>query len=223
MRLDINLASRPYEDARQFWLRWGTALVVVSILSLALIISTIGGWLNARRDRATIAEIHAKIAQRDQLRAQAEDFLNLPENRTIRDQAQIINGLIDRKAFSWTRVLEDMEKVMPAGVHLVSIHPELDEDGQLAVKMVVAGNSRGRAIELASRMEESRRFSQTHILDERIDRTQQNTGGAAATSVEFDMAAIYVPEPFVETHPAGEAPAPKRNVPAKPPTTGRKS
>ncbi len=27
MRLDINLASQPYEDARQFWLRWGTALV----------------------------------------------------------------------------------------------------------------------------------------------------------------------------------------------------
>ena len=26
MRLDINLASQPYEDARQFWMRWGTAV-----------------------------------------------------------------------------------------------------------------------------------------------------------------------------------------------------
>ena len=23
MRLDINLATRPYEDAREFWVRWG--------------------------------------------------------------------------------------------------------------------------------------------------------------------------------------------------------
>src|ERR1700690_2377058 len=161
MRLDINLATRPYQDAREFWLRWGTGLVVAGLLSLVLLISTITGWYNARRDRATIAEIRQSIAQRDQLRAQAEEFLNRPENRATRDESQVINELIERKAFSWTRLLEDMEKVMPPGVHLVSIHPELDDENQLAVKMTVAGTSRDRAIELAHRMEESRHFTQT--------------------------------------------------------------
>ena len=37
MRLDINLASQPYEDARQFWMRWGTALGAAALLTLALL------------------------------------------------------------------------------------------------------------------------------------------------------------------------------------------
>jgi len=85
-------------------------------------------------------------------------------------------------------VLEDMEKVMPPRVHLVSIHPELDDDNQLALKMVVAGDSRERAIELARRMEDSRRFAQTRISDERY---QQSTTGDNA---QMDILAIYVPE-----------------------------
>jgi type II secretory pathway component PulL len=62
MRLDINLASQPYEDARQFWLRWGTGLVVASILSLMLVVTTVTGWYNARRDHHQIAELRAQIA-----------------------------------------------------------------------------------------------------------------------------------------------------------------
>ncbi len=134
MRLDINLASQPYEDARQFWLRWGTALAGAIILTLALVTLTITGWFAARRDHAKIAELRAQIAQRDRKRQQAEEFLNRPENRTTRDQSQFLNELIERKSFSWTRVLEDLEKVMPARVHLISIHPELDEDNQLGAE-----------------------------------------------------------------------------------------
>src|ERR1017187_6119926 len=156
MRLDINLASQPYEDARQFWLRWGTALAVAAILTLALLTFTISDWFAARRDHAQIADLRAQIAQRDRKRQQAEEFLNRPENRSTRDQSQFLNQLIERKSFSWTRVLEDLEKVMPARVHLVSIHPELDEDNQLKLKMSIAGDSRDRALELARRMEDSR-------------------------------------------------------------------
>jgi type IV pilus assembly protein PilN len=188
MRLDINLASQPYEDARQFWMRWGGALVAAAILTLALLAITVSGWFTARRDRAQIADLRAQIAQRDQTRQQAEDFLNRPENRSTRDQSQFLNELIERKSFSWTHVLEDLEKVMPARAHLVSIHPELDDDNQLELKMVVAGDSRDRALELARRMEESRRFSQTYIAGETAE---TSTSG---DTVHFDIDALYVPE-----------------------------
>src|ERR1017187_5371363 len=168
MRLDINLASQPYEDARQFWMRWGTALAAVAILTLALLSITISGWLAAKKDHARIADLKAGIAQRDLKRKQAEQFLNRPENRSTRDQSQFLNELIERKSFSWTRVLEDLEKVMPARVHLVSIHPELDEDNQLKLKMSIAGDSRDRALELVRRMEESKRFTKTYISTEHM-------------------------------------------------------
>src|SRR5258708_20608385 len=113
MRLDINLASQPYEDAGQFWLGWGTALVVASILTLMLLVSTITGWYNARRDHQQISELRAQIAQRDQKRQEAEEFLSRAENRTTRDQSQFINQLIERKSFSGTRLPEELEKVIP--------------------------------------------------------------------------------------------------------------
>src|SRR6202167_3237539 len=188
MRLDINLASQPYEDARDFWLRWGTGLAAAVIVTLALLAITIMGRFAARRDHTKIAELRAEIAQRDQVRQQAEEFLNRPENRTTRDQSQFLNELIERKSFSWTRVLEDLEKVMPARVHLVSIHPELDDDNQLALKMVVAGDSREKALELARRMEDSRRFAQAYIENE--SSRMSSTGDPVQVSIH----AIYVPE-----------------------------
>jgi type IV pilus assembly protein PilN len=188
MRLDINLASQPYEDARQFWLRWGTAVVVTAILTIALIGFTVMGWRAARVDHATIATYRTEIAQRDRTRQQAQDFLNRPENRATRDQSQFLNELIERKSLSWTHVLEDLEKVMPTRVHLVSIHPELDEENQLKLKMVVGGDSRDRALELARRMEESRRFTQTYI------ETEHSAQSGSGDAIQFDINGVYVPD-----------------------------
>ena len=203
MRLDINLASQPYEDARQFWMRWGTAVGALGLLTLLLLTLDITGWMNARRDRTSMAQERAMIADRDQMRAGAQQFLARPENRVIRDESQVVNGLIERKAFSWTLVLENLEKVMPPRVHVVSINPEMDEDNQLALKMTVAGDSRERAIELARRMEESRRFAQTSIVQE--SRTQMSSGDTE----QFEIAAIYIPEPQAAGPEAKKVPDPK--------------
>src|SRR5579864_9265687 len=210
MRLDINLASQPYEDARQFWMRWGTAVGALGLLTLVLLAADVTGWVNARRDRAAIAQKQAMIAERDQLRANAEHILNLPENRTTRDQSQFLNELNERKAFSWTRVLENLEKVMPPRVHLVAITPKLDEDNQLLLTMTVAGDSRDRAIELARRMEESRRFAQTNIIRE--SHTDTPTGDTEV----FEIAAIYIPEELPSAADASPASSPGANLPAEP-------
>jgi type IV pilus assembly protein PilN len=212
MRLDINLASQPYEDARQFWIRWGSAVGAAALLTLVLVTLTVTGWFNARRDHATIAEKHAMIADRDLRRSNAEEFLNRPENRNTRDESQFLNALIERKSFSWTRVLEDLEKVMPPRVHLQSIHPELNDDNQLELKMEIAGDSRERALELPRRMEDSHRFAQTNIIGEAY--LQSTPSG---DTEKFDIVAIYIPEPFAPIAEAGSpqkasTPAPKTST-----------
>jgi type IV pilus assembly protein PilN len=208
MRLYINLASQPYEDARLFWMRWGTALAAGIIVTMIMLAMTISGWFVAQRDHADIAKLKVEIAQRDQTRQQDEDFLNRPENRNTRDQSQFINELIERKAFSWTRVLEDLEKVMPTRVHLESIHPELDDDNQLILKLVVAGDSHDRALELARRMEDSRRFSKTFIASESF---RQETGGSSGSpdTFQFGIEATYVPETVPLLSPKAATPSPK--------------
>jgi len=209
MRLDINLASQPYEDAGQFWMRWGTAVGAIGLLTLVLLSLDVTGWMNARRDRSAIAEKRALIAERDQIRAQAEAFLNRPENRTTRDESQFLNQLIQRKSFSWTRVLENLEKVMPPRVHLVAISPHLDDDNQLELKMTVAGDSRDRAIELARRMEDSRRFAQTTIVSE------SHNDSKNGDTEQIEIAAIYIPEQVLTETDAEPAAAPKAPVTTK--------
>jgi len=189
MRVDINLATQPYQDARRFWLRWGGALVALGLLTLILLYSVLTGWLSARKDRDLIRQREAQIAARDQERAQAEALLSRPENRSTRDRSQFLNDLFQRKAFSWTKVFEDLERVMPPRLHVVSIRPEMGSEAGLNIKLVVAGESRERALDLVRKMEASQRFQQT-----RIDQETAQIGQSAGDKVQFDISAVYVPE-----------------------------
>ena len=103
MRLDINLASHPYEDVRQFWLRWGGGVAALGIVTLMLLYFAVSGFVTARKDRSLIQQAQQQIATRDQEKAQAEALLGLPQNRSTRDRSQFLNDAFQRKAFSWTQ------------------------------------------------------------------------------------------------------------------------
>jgi type IV pilus assembly protein PilN len=186
MRLDINLATRPYEDAREFWARWGLGVGLLGVLTLVLLGWAVRGWTNAGRDRHNIGQLQQQIAERDSERAQAQAFLDLVANRSTRDQSQFLNGLIQRKSFSWTRVFEDMERVIPPNLHVVSLRPELNEQNQMQLDMKVACDTRSAAVELVHRMEGSRHFQEAQLV--------QEGSGETGTGVAASVVAIYVPD-----------------------------
>lgn len=190
MRLDINLATQPYEDSRRFWFRWGGALAALGIVTIGLLYITFFGWVRAQKDRALMQQYQQQIAARDKEKADAQALLNLPQNSSTRDRSQFLNDLFYRKALSWTKVFEDLERVMPPGLHVVSIHPELAPDNQLEIKLVVGGESRDRALELVRKMESSQRFQETQIQQE----TAEVGGGAGGDTVRFDISTLYLPE-----------------------------
>jgi len=187
MRLDINLATHPYEDAREFWARWGLGVGVLAVLTLVLLGWTVRSWSNAGRDRQSIARLEAQIAERDQERAQAQAFLDLAANRSTRDQSQFLNGLIQRKSFSWTRVFEDLEQVMPPNLHVASLRPGLNEQNQMELEMHVAGDTRAAAVELVHRMEGSKHFQGAQLV-------QEVQGGESGSNITASVVAIYVPD-----------------------------
>ncbi len=201
MRVDINLASRPYEDSGPLWIRWGGALGIMGLFTLVLLYSVFSGWAAASKDRGLIKEREEQIEARDQQKAKAEEVLNLPANRGTRDRAQFLNDLFERKAFSWTRVFEDLERVMPPRLHVVSIQPEKAPDNQLQLKLVVAGESRDRALELVRKMEGSQHFQQTQIEQE-----SSRVGQAPGDNVQFDISALYVPD-FADAEKPATTPA----------------
>jgi type IV pilus assembly protein PilN len=190
MRLDINLATQPYQDARLFWKRWGVVLAGLSLLTILLLYFTISGWISARQDRAMIHQREEQIAARDQERMQAQALLNAPQNRTIRDRSAFLNDVFERKALSWTQVFEELERVMPGQLHVVSIKPDMTQDNQLELKLVVAGSSRESALDLVRKMEASQRFRQTHVESEKAGQSV----GTPQDAIQFDISTLYVPE-----------------------------
>jgi Tfp pilus assembly protein PilN len=184
MRLNINLATHPYEDAREFWTRWGLAVALLAVVTVALLGWTVHGWIAAGRDRHNIAQLQQMIAGRDHERAEAQTFLEMSANRSTRDQSQFLNNLIRRKSFSWTLVFEDLERVMPPTLHVVSLRPEFNEQNAMLLDMKVLGVNRSAAVELVHRMEGSSRFRNAQLVAE-----QESTEGVIAQVV-----ATYIPE-----------------------------
>ena len=191
MRIDINLASRPYEDSRQFWTYWGTGLALLGLVTALLLFMAGTGFVRAGRDLGQISKLEAQLASYDREKSEAEAILNQPKNRELREQSRFLNDLFERKSLSWTRVFEDLEQVMPAHLHVISIHPDVSEDNNLELKLVVGGETREQALDLVRKMESSKHFKQTRIDSEKYQDQQQNSG--KADRVEFDISALYVP------------------------------
>ncbi|MGH9602689.1 MAG: PilN domain-containing protein [Terriglobales bacterium] len=188
MRIEINLASHPYEDLRRFLKLWGPVVAVVALFTLLLLGYVAAGWVSSSPVRAEIARLRADIAALDQEGKAAEKMLGQAQNMQVRNQARFVNGLIARKAFSWTNALSALEKIVPARVQVVSIQPELNSMQQLEIRMVVAAGTRDHVLDLVRRLEESERFRHAQVSSES---TQVEAG---TSDVEFEIVAVYVPQ-----------------------------
>ena len=188
MRIEINLASHPYEDLRRFLRVWGPVVGAVALFTLALLVYVVTGWARSAPVRSEMARLRSDIAALEQEGKAAEKLANRPQNLEVRNQARFVNGLIARKTFSWTRALATLEKIVPARVQVVSIKPELNSLQQLEIRMVVAAATRQHVLDLVRRLEESERFRRAEVSSE----STETQGGAS--DVEFEIVAVYVPE-----------------------------
>jgi len=186
MRTSINLATQPYVDVRRFYLQWGGLLLALAVIT-AVLLSLVMRSYNASRDiAAKVAKERSQIAELDRERAAAEAILNRPENRDVRDKSRFLNALIVRKAFSWTQVFSDLEKIVPPRVRIVSIRPDVNTSNQLEIHLEAIGDSREKAIELVRRMEEAPSFREAQLRQERPE-------SGMSAGVEFTIVAQYIP------------------------------
>ncbi|MEO6924209.1 MAG: fimbrial assembly protein, partial [Bryocella sp.] len=170
---------------------------------------------------------HAQ-AQMDQLKRQTalaqsektgnEKRMHQPENAAVLERSHFLNSLFLRKSFSWTAVMMDLENVLPVGVQVTSIEPQINNEGEVLIHLRVAGE-RDRAIQLVRNLERSHRFIAPHINSE-SSQTKTASGGAvnpnAPLAVEFEILANYNPLPVGEAYAkprAASAPAAVRAAP----------
>jgi type IV pilus assembly protein PilN len=193
MKITLNLATRPYADQgpaiRQ--LRIGMAVLAVLLLLL--------GWgllhfhQSALRTQAQEDAVDRAIAkiQHEQQGYQAQ--MQQPANAKVLTQAQFLNQLFEEKSFSWTACMEDLEPVLPAGVQVTAIEPVRDKNGDLTLRLRIAG-PRERSVEMLRNMEGSRRFVSPRIVGENAENSSAQGDlqpVSAASRVTFEVLAEY--------------------------------
>jgi type IV pilus assembly protein PilN len=196
MRYDINLASRPYIDARRFYTNWLALLVPLALVAIVLLGYVANAVLGSRDAARKVRSDEARIAKLDQARARAEEVMNRPENKDVRDQSQFLNGVIQRKAFSWTQVMMELERLMPPHVHVLSIRPEV-KDNQVQLEMAVAGDTRENVNAFVKALEDSETFRNPQLKSEDV---KQASNGPS--EIEFQLTTVYVPHTAAPAAPA---------------------
>jgi type IV pilus assembly protein PilN len=187
MRLNINLATQPYEDVRKFLAKWGLLTLVLAAATGLLVFLAVRNWRDSRSINAQIAELHQKMDALNRDKATAIATLNAPGNKIVADKSRFLNEAIRRKSVSWTRIFMDLEQMMPNGLHVVSIKPEFaKKDNRLGLHLQVGGTSHDKAIELVRRMEESSTFKQATLVSEQL-------GTGRGDPVVFDITSTYTP------------------------------
>ena len=192
MRFNINLASQPYEAARQFRQRIGSIVAGLALIAVLLLGYIIYQRIHSRAINQQLSQVRQEIDSLNQEEAQARAILNKPQNRDIADQSEFLNQLFARKALSWTRVFTEMERIMPFDLHVMSMKPEYSKTNDLVLRVVVATGSRDRAVELVRRMEKSNHFRQAEIVAENVTASVGDQS-AGPGNIQFDIAAVYLP------------------------------
>jgi type IV pilus assembly protein PilN len=192
MRVNINLATHPYEVAQSYVRRMTMVIAGLGVIALVLAGYIFYQRQNTRDINRQIADVERQMDSLDGEESQARAILNKPANHVIADQSDFLNQLFARKSLSWTRIFTEMERIVPPGLHVVSMKPEYTKTNDLILHVVVATDSRERAVEMVRNMEKSAHLRQAQIDAEAVT-TNQTDQAAGGGNIQFDIAALYVP------------------------------
>jgi type IV pilus assembly protein PilN len=199
MRISVNLANRPFVELRPLFARLRLAMALLAVLAVGL-----GFWLHSLTAKASVAR-----AQMDALKAKTQEYqhdrmanearMRQPQNMAVLERSQFLNAVFARKSFSWTAVMMDLEKVLPTGVQVTSIDPQITREGDVNIRLRVSGD-RERAVQLVRNLETSERFLQPRLASEQAQTQEGTARGANAPvlppgAVQFEIWSGYNPLP----------------------------
>jgi type IV pilus assembly protein PilN len=228
MRVQLNLASRPFVELGPLYLRLRILIVLLAVIAMPL-------WILVATEKHKASEAQARLSAVDQkiqaIEAQRQSFqaqMREPKNAAVLSQSQFLNQMFASKAFSWTAVMMDLENVLPSGVQVMNIDPVVSRDGKVTIRLRVSG-AHDRAVDLVRNLEHSHRFLAPRLARETAETNQNGRPVeqvSPASNVNFDLLAEYNPLPETAEKPAAAgrkngAPAVSKRSKAAPGTGGK--
>ena len=186
MNVRLNLATKPLESQRRFYVSAGLVALLGSVLFLVL------GWhvyseLRAQEDLRRKEQDNDRIAaQLYGRRKELDEYFARSENAKVKDRVAFLNSFIGESSFDWTRMFMDLEKTLPAGVHIISIQPRLDK-GRMAVHFTVGATSDEAKIKFLRAMESSPAITNVLLMNVH----GPSLSAASADQAVLELNAIY--------------------------------
>lgn len=186
MKVRLNLSTKPLETHRRFLGSAGVIGAVAALFFLGL------GWhvYSVRKAdekfRVKVATVRQEMAGLEEQRKDLEAFFAQPENGKLHDRSAFLNTLIDQQSLNWTQMFMDLEKILPAGVRLISIEPRHDK-GRVEVKLVVGAMNDDTKLKFLHALENSRSFSNVELIAEK----NASVGPGSINRLEVELKAVY--------------------------------
>ncbi|HVT45715.1 MAG TPA: PilN domain-containing protein [Thermoanaerobaculia bacterium] len=157
--IHLNLASRPYRDYRPVYAVAAVLAVLTAILMVYNLQTAYRYFVNTSETREKIELTEAKIREEQQKASAADEKLSSVDIASLNREATFINLQIAERAFSWTQLLDRLERVFPADVRLVSLNPNVDENGETHLQMSCVAKNYDGIVSLIDRMNADPHFS----------------------------------------------------------------
>jgi Tfp pilus assembly protein PilN len=162
-KVAVNLASEPFEKTRPMLVASACAAILLLALLGMLVALSVTERGQAAELRASITGLQTQMHRLDADQVRLEGVLRQPENAEVLSRSVFLNSLLYAKGISWTRLFDDLEKVMPYNVRLISIRPQAAAQNEILLDMVVGAESAAPVIDMLTRLESSPVFGATLI------------------------------------------------------------
>lgn len=182
-RIESNLASQPFLN-RRVPVAVATSLVGLALLGTALNIGLFvlrGGEYRRHQAQRKAQQERLKSLERD-----LERENRLLEGREVDEYASesaFILGVLERRRFAWTTLLDHLEDEKPFGVMLNDLAMVETPGGRISIKIRGTANARGEMLKLEDNLLRSPRFEDPRLESE--ERDPANPWTRFSLSVEY--------------------------------------
>jgi type IV pilus assembly protein PilN len=204
MRIQLNLATRPFVELGPLYLRLRILIILLAVIAVPLWILLATEKRKASEAQARLNAVEQRIQAIDSQKQAFQAQMREPKNAAVLSQSQFLNQMFARKAFSWTAVMMDLENVLPSGVQVMNIDPVVSRDGKVTIRLRVSG-AHDRGVDLVRNLEHSHRFLAPRLARETAESNQNGRPVeqvSATSNVNFDLLAEYNPLPDTTEKPA---------------------
>jgi len=160
MQLQTNLSTSPFRNRTPFWL--AIALVFCIALVAGAMVAARSGAIDAdvERLRTEVSDQEKQIAdlneQLESVRRSQESIVMSASDRVALDEARL---LINKKSFSWSRLLSDLEHYVPANSRISSINvgavSGFGPERVVKIKLDLEGRSQSQVADMITRLDQS--------------------------------------------------------------------